>query len=128
MVIDLQGGQFLAVATGKGRTHDLSLFKHSKVRFCHVLLCLADKGYQGISKLHANSITPQKKPPRKRLSSVDKQANRALAKLRVKVEHGIRRLKRFRILGGRYRNRRRHFTRRVHLLSGIINFELALVS
>jgi hypothetical protein len=127
-VIDLNGGQFLAVATGKGRTHDLNLFKRSQVRFYHFLLCLADKGYQGISKLHANSITPQKKPPRKRLSTVDKQANRALAKLRVKVEHGIRRLKHFRILGGRYRNRRRHFTRRVHLLAGIINFELALVS
>jgi hypothetical protein len=86
------------------------------------------KGYQGISKVHANSITPQKKPPRQRLDVVDKQANRALAQLRVKVEHGIRRLKRFRILAERYRNRRRHFTRRVHLLAGIINFELALVS
>lgn len=61
-------------------------------------------------------------------SDADKQANRALARLRVKVEHGIRRLKRFRILAERYRNRRRHFTRRVHLLAGIINFELALAS
>ena len=128
LVIDVQRGQFLAVATGKGRTHDLSLFKHSKVRFCEVLLCLADKGYQGIAKIHANSITPQKKSPRQSLSDADKQANRALARLRIKVEHGIRRLKRFRILAERYRNRRRHFTRRVHLLAGIINFELALVS
>ena len=117
----------MAVATGKGGTHDLSLFKQSQVRFAQHLLCLADKGYQGITKLHANSITPQKKPPRKRLSDDDKQANRALARLRVKVEHGIRRLKRFRILAERYRNRRRHFTRRMHLLAGIINFEIALV-
>jgi len=84
-VIDLQHGQFLAVATGKGRTHDLSLFKHSKMRFCHVLLYLADKGYQGIAKLHANSITPQKKPPRQRLGDADKQANRALARLRKRL-------------------------------------------
>lgn len=125
-MIDWQRGQFLAVATGKGRTHDLTLLKHSKIRFCHVLLCLADKGYQGIAKVHAHSITPQKKPPRQRLSEADKQSNRALARLRVKVEHGIRRLKRFRIVSERYRNRRRHFTRRVHLLAGIINFELAL--
>lgn len=127
-MIDLKHGPFLAVATGKGRTHDLSLFKRSKVRFSQVSLCLADKGYQGITKIHANSITPQKKPPRKRLSHEQKQANRALARLRVKVEHGIRLLKRFRILSERYRNRRRHFTRRMHLLAGIINFELALVS
>jgi len=128
LVIDLKHGQFLAVATGKGRMHDLSLFKHTKVHFCHVLLCLADKGYQGIARVHTNSVTPQKKPPRQRLSDADQQSNRALARLRVKVEHGIRRLKRFRILGERYRNRRRHFSRRVLLLAGIINFELALPS
>lgn len=128
MVIDWEQGQFLAVATGKGRVHDLRLLKHSQVRFADSLLCLADKGYQGIAKLHRNSITPQKKPPRKPLSDADKQANRALAQLRVRVEHSIRRLKRFRILSGRYRNRRRHFTRRVHLLAGILNFELTLAS
>ena len=127
-MIDLERGQFLAAATGKGRTHDLSLFKRSKVRFSPQSLCLADKGYQGIAKVHANSITPQKKPPRKRLSDDDKQSNRALARLRVKVEHSIRCLKRFRILSERYRNRRRNFTRRVHLLAGIINFELSLTS
>lgn len=127
MVIDLEQGYFIAVATDKGRTHDLNLFKHSQVRFADSVLCLADKGYQGIAKLHTNSITPQKKPPRKLLSDADKQANRALAQLRIKVEHSIRRLKRFRILSERYRNRRRHFTRRMHLLAGILNFELALV-
>jgi len=126
VVIDLEQGQFLSVATGKGRTHDLRLFKHSGVRLGEEMLCLADKGYQGIAKLHGNSITPQKKPPKQRLSDEDKQTNRALARLRVKVEHSIRRLKRFRILSGRYRNRRRHFTRRVHLLAGILNFDLAL--
>ncbi|MBW4550036.1 MAG: transposase family protein [Aphanocapsa sp. GSE-SYN-MK-11-07L] len=34
--------------------------------------------------------------------NADKQTNRALAQQRVKVEHGIRRLKRFRILFERY--------------------------
>lgn len=84
LVIELERGQFLAVATGKGPTHDLSLFQHSKVRCCTPLLCLADKGYQGIAKVHANSITPQKKPSRKPLSDADKQANRALARCELK--------------------------------------------
>lgn len=127
-MIDLLSGQFIAVACGKGRTHDLRLFKHSKVGFCQLLLCLADKGYQGLAKVHANSITPQKKPPRKPLPKAEKQANRAKARLRVKVEHGIRRLKRFRILSERYRNCRRRFGLRVHLLAGIVNFELSLAS
>ncbi len=54
--------------------------------------------------------------------------NRALARLRLRVEHSIRRLKRFRILSERNRNRRRRFGLRVHLLAGIINFDLALSS
>ncbi len=89
LIIDLEQGQFLAVATGKGRVYDLRLFKQSQVRLAEPVLCLADKGYQGMTKLHATSITPQKKPPRKRLSDADKQANRALARLRVKMEHNI---------------------------------------
>lgn len=111
---------------GKGRTHDFRLLRQSKVRLGS-RLCLADKGYQGIVKLHPDSIIPQKKPRRRSLSKEDRQANRALARLRVKVEHGIRRLKRFRILSKRYRNRRKRFGLRVHLLAGIINFELNLV-
>jgi hypothetical protein len=103
----------------------MRLLQRSKIHV-GVLLCLADKRYQGIAKTHPNSITPKKTPPRQCLSEADKQANRALARLRVRVEHGIRRLKRFRILSERYRNRRKRFSLRVHLLAGIINFELMM--
>ena len=89
-------------------------------------LCLADKGYQGIAKLHSNRITPQKNLPKQRLSDEDKQANRALARLWVKVEHSLHQLKHFRILSGRYRKCCRHFTHKVHLLTSILNFDLAL--
>ena len=90
---------------------------------------LADKGYQGIRHRHNNSIIPKRKqPPKKPLPMPDQQSNQALARLRLKVERSIRRLKRFRILSERYRNRRRRFGLRVHLLAGIINFGLALSS
>jgi DDE superfamily endonuclease len=127
VILDLSTGHFLAIACGKGRTHDFRLFQHSHSRL-GARLCLADKGYQGMTKIHADSITPQKKPRRQRLPKADKQTNRALAQQRVKVEHGIRRLKRFRILSERYRNRRKRFGLRVHLLAGIINVELNLAS
>jgi hypothetical protein len=76
VVIELMSGQFLAVAGGKGRTHDFRLLQQSKIRF-GLRLCLADKGYQGIAKVQANSITPPKKPRRQALSQADKQSNRA---------------------------------------------------
>ena len=56
----------------------------------------------------------------------DKQSNRALAKLRIRVEHSIRRLQRFRIFAERYRNRRRRFGLRLHRLAGILNYEMGL--
>lgn len=129
VLVNLASGEFMAVGMGKGRSHDFSLFKKTKWRrMAPSILCLADKGYQGIHQIHANSMIPQKKKPKQVLEKAEKQSNRELAQARVKVEHGIRRLKRFRIFSGRYRNRRRRFGLRLHLLAGIINFELNLVS
>jgi len=91
-------------------------------------LCLTDKGYQGITKLHSSSCTPAKKRRTAKLDSCERQHNRLLARLRVVAEHVNRRLKIFRILAERYRNRRRRFGLRFNLIAAIINFELALPS
>jgi hypothetical protein len=91
-------------------------------------LCLADKGYQGLTKLHSSSCTPTKKPPKKKLNKYERQHNRLLARLRVVAEHVNRRLKIFRILAERYRNRRRRFGLRFNLIAAIINSEIALCS
>ena len=127
-MIDLHSGQFVAVDSGKARTYDLRLWRNSEVRLADTCLCLADKGYQGIVKQHQMSITPCRKPPKRPLPDADKQANRALAGLRIRVEHSIRRLKRFRIFAERYRNRRRRFGLRLHLLAGILNYEKGLTA
>ena len=58
-------------------------------------LCLADRGYQGFAKRHAGACTPTKKPRNQPLAEDEKQHNRALARLRVRVEHVIRRFKTF---------------------------------
>jgi transposase len=91
-------------------------------------LCLADKGYQGIAKLHPSSCTPAKKPRQAKLDSFERQHNRLLARLRVVVEHVNRRLKIFRILAERYRNRRKRFGLRFNLIAAILNSELDAAS
>ena len=73
------------------------------------ILCLADRGYQGLDKIHANSRTPAKKSKHHPLTPEQKIANRELARRRILAEHVIRRLKIFRILSERYRNRRKRF-------------------
>jgi transposase len=85
---------------------------------------LADKGYQGVKKIHANSRTPIKKTKKQPLSKEQKEFNKQLAKERIVVEHIHRRLKIFRILSSRYRNRRRRFGLRFNLIAGIYNYEL----
>ncbi len=86
---------------------------------------LADGGYRGLDALHPQTVLPVRKPRGGCLSNQDKHDNRRLAKLRVRVEHVICWLKRFRILKERYRNRRKRFGLRSRLIAGLHNFELA---
>ena len=89
-------------------------------------MCLADKGYQGLTKVHRNSHRPQKKPPRAVLSAQQRRENRQLAQQRVVIEHVNGYLKRFRILAERYRNCHQRFALRFNLIAGLYNYELAL--
>ena len=119
-------GEIICTAHGKGKMHDFCLFKQSKIPLSQTIECLADKGYQGIQKIHANSQVPKKKPRKGELSSSDKKRNRELARNRVIGEHINRRLKIFRILADRYRNRRKRFGLRFNLIAGLYNYELRL--
>lgn len=127
-MVDQSTKQIICTAHGRGQEHDFNLFKNSKVKMLAKVECLADKGYQGLKKFHANSHTPKKKPRRTVLTAQDKAANRKLAQRRVVCEHINRSLKIFRILSERYRNRRLRFGLRFNLIAGLYNYELALAS
>jgi transposase len=114
------------VVVRKGRIHDFRIYKENPIYLKEKIELLADKGYQGIKKIHANSRTPIKKSKKKLLSKEEKRFNRELAKQRITVEHVHRKLNIFRILSSRYRNRRRRFGLRVNLIAGIYNYELSL--
>jgi len=85
---------------------------------------LADAGYQGLADLHENCQTPFKKSKYHPLTQKEKQKNRALARKRILIEHIFRKLKVFRILSERYRNRRMRFSLRFNLIAALYNFEL----
>jgi len=84
----------------------------------------ADSGYQGLTGLHANSRTPAKKTKLHSLTKDQKISNRALSQERILIENIIRKLKIFRILSERYRNRRKRFGLRFNLIAAIYNLEL----
>lgn len=104
-----------------GKEHDFQLFKRSKTKPLEQIEVLADKGYQGIKKIHLLSYTPVKKKNKKPLASMEKEYNRELAKRRIYIEHVIRAIKIFRILRESYRNRRRRFGLRFNLIAGLYN-------
>ena len=104
------------------------LFKQHRIPMLPQQLCLTDKGYQGIAKLHSCSCTPTKKPRQAKLNKFERQHNRLLAQLRVVAEHVNRRLKIFRIFAERYRNRRKRFGLRFKGIAAILNCELSLPS
>jgi transposase len=116
------------VAVGKGRVHDLRIYKENPIWMGEKIELLADKGYQGLKKIHANSRTPIKKKKNEPLSKEQKEFNRQLARERIVVEHVHRKLNIFRILSSRYRNRRSRFGLRLNLIAGIYNYELSLLS
>ncbi len=128
VLVNQATGQIICTAFGKGRVHDFRLFKLHRLPMLPEQLCLADRGYQGIAKLHSSSCTPTKKPRQRKLDKAERQHNCSLARLRVVAEHINRHLKIFRILAERYRNRRKRFGLRFNLIAAIINFELALTS
>ena len=89
---------------------------------------LADLGYQGFLDWHQNSLTPAKKSKLHPLTKEQKVSNREISKERIFVENIIRRLKIFRILSERYRNRRTQFGLRFNLIAAIYNFELKMTN
>ncbi len=83
-----------------------------------------DKGYPGIDKLHKGGATPRRKPRGEELSEEDKAYNRAFARERIAVEHGIRRLRRYECLSQTDRHRRAKHTARTRAVAGLVNRRL----
>jgi len=124
VIIHQQTRQIIATAFANGSTHDFRLFKESRTALACQVLVLADAGYQGLADLHANNLTPNKKSKHHPLTVEQKAANRELACQRIFVEHVIRKVKIFRILSERYRNRRKRFGLRFNLIASLYNLEL----
>ena len=119
-------GKIICVTAGKGRMHDFRLFKESRTRLHPEVKLKADCAYQGIGKMHQKSEVPHKRSKKRPLTPEQKAYNRSVCSERVLVEHVLRKLKIFRLLAERYRNRRKRFGLRVNLIAGILNYELAV--
>ena len=124
MIADQKTAEIVATAFTHGSKHDFQLFKDDQTDIAEHIRVLADAGYQGLAELHQNCQTPFKKSKYHPLTKRQKQRNKTLARKRILIEHIFRKLKVFRILSERYRNRRKRFDLRFNLIAAIYNLEL----
>lgn len=125
MVVDKKTQKIICTAFCRGKDHDFKLFRDSRTHILSQTKAVTDSGYQGLQKLHAKTDLPKKKTKNCPLSKEDKKSNRELSSERVLNENVIGRIKRFKIVAERYRNRRKRFALRFNLIAGIYNWELA---
>ena len=124
MIANQKTAEIVTTTFSHGSKHDFQLFKDDKLDIAKHIRILADAGYQGLAELHENCQTPCKKSKYHSLTKKEKQRNRSLARKRILIEHIFRKLKVFRILSERYRNRRKRFALRFNLIAAIYNHEL----
>ncbi len=124
LVVNQGNLEIICYVNGLGKEHDFKIFKKSKLPLSEKIKCLVDKGYQGIQKIHKLTDIPKKKTKKKKLTPEEKAKNREINRQRIVIEHVNRKLKIFKILSERYRNRRKRFGLRFNLIAGIYNYEL----
>lgn len=125
-------GQIICVFVGKGHEHGKALFDRIGQVPHQEASLLADLGYIGLTKTVTNCYLPFRKSSvpglakgERKLSADKRRANRALSGLRIKVEWAFRRLKVFKLLSTRCRNRRKRFGSRLNLIAAVYNREYA---
>ena len=123
MIVEKKSKKILATHFSNGKTHDFELFKKCRLKISKRTRIDVDRGYKGIHKLHAKCRMPQKSSKYHPLSKTDMKKNKQISRSRMLVEHVIRKLKIFRIVAERYRNRRLRFELRMNLIAGIYNLE-----
>ena len=106
-----------AVSKGaKGRVHDKKVYDRSRLQVPKGVPKSGGSGYQG-----SDLRVPKKKPRKGRLSDEQRRANRQLAKERIVAEHGIGKMKIWRIASDRYRNPLRRHTVMMKNVAGLHN-------
>lgn len=127
VAVDEVSGHIVDTAPSvRGRTHDLTLLKHSGLleRLPDDLGCIGDAAYQGIHDLHPNSFASRKKPWGKPRPPEDVQYNRAFSQRRTIVENTIGQLRRYQSLAQTDRHHRLSHSARVNAVAGLVNRQI----
>ena len=109
-----------------GRKHDYDIYKHNHPITPVQVENVFDLGYMGVQNDYhtVKSVLPFRKKMNNDLSKEEKIYNKKHSQLRIIVEHAICRIKKFGIMGAKFRNRLRKYDNASDIVSGLLNFRV----
>ncbi|MCQ3978358.1 MAG: hypothetical protein DPW09_33445 [Anaerolineae bacterium] len=111
--------------TVESKKHDKKLADETVYTLPEGSKLCQDTGFQGFTLDNVAILQPKKKPKGKPLSDLDKSINHWLSSLRVRIEHAIGGVKRYRIIKDKIRNWKSGFRDAVlETCCGLHNFRL----
>jgi hypothetical protein len=105
-----------------GSVHDFALLKRGD-EIPKDTRVYVEVGYQGIQDIHKESEYPYKRPKKGELRDEEKEYNTVLSRIRVKVENVLAKIKVFKIMVDRYRNKRERFNEKFRIIAGLVNMK-----
>jgi hypothetical protein len=111
--------------TCEGKKHDKRLTDEAGYSFPEGSTVFQDTGFQGFCPEGILVMQPKKKPRGGELTAEEKQQNQRISSVRIRVEHAIGGVKRYRIVKSKLRNWKQGFRDRVMLICcALHNFRL----
>ena len=112
----------------RGRIHDYEIFKNKHPTTPVQVENILDLGYLGVQNDFptVKSVLPFRKKRKSELSDEEKRHNRKHSKLRVIVEHTVSRIKKFGIMGTKFRNKLGRYDHASDIVSGLVNFRIMM--
>jgi hypothetical protein len=115
----------LLTLTCEGKKHDKKAADEADYSLPQDSILYQDTGFQGFTLAGVTIIQPKKKPRGKELPTTDKENNRLISKIRIRIEHAIGGVKRYRIVKDKIRNWKKDFRDKVmETCCGLHNFRL----
>ena len=111
----------------RGRIHDYEIFKNKHPTTTPPQVeNILDLGYMGVQNDYptVKSVLPFRKKRKSELSDEEKRHNRKHSKLRIIVEHTVSRIKKFGIMGTKFRNKLGRYDHASDIVSGLVNFRI----
>jgi myo-inositol-hexaphosphate 3-phosphohydrolase len=127
VLVNAHGEIVLLTATCEGKKHDKKIADEATFTQPEGSVLYQDTGFQGFALEGTTIFQPKKKPRGGELTADDKAQNRLISSIRIRVEHAIDGVKRYRIVKDQLRNWKPGFRDQVmETCCGPHNFRLRL--